>query len=115
VQRVSALEDLQVAWLQVQRAYERAVPVEHGLDAGVVLVGRRAQMWAEFELASRFSVLDRKGDGVVVGVEVPGETVSFIGSVDNHVGQRVGVTEEVLLAECFLDKRRERWPFVDRA
>ena len=75
------------------------IAVEHGLDPRVVLVGRRAQVRAVLEVATRLGVLDGERDGVVVGVEVPREAVAFLRQVDDDVGQRVGVREERVLAE----------------
>ena len=60
MQRISPLENLQITGLQAQGPNQAADTVEHRLDTGIVLVGRRTQVWAVFEITTRLGILDRQ-------------------------------------------------------
>ena len=114
VQRITALEYLQVTRLQAQCAHQTGVAVQHRLHAGIVFVGRCAQVRTVFKVAATLGVLQRQRDSEVVGIEMPRKAVAGLGQIDDHVSQRVGVRKKARRLQRLLDERREGVPVVDR-
>src|SRR5450755_4735464 len=66
MQRVAALEDLQIAGLEHQRADQALISIQHCLNSGIILVNGTAQMRAVLEVAAKLRVLYGKRHRVVI-------------------------------------------------
>ena len=97
MQGITTAENLQVPWHQLKPPDEAFIPVQNPLNARIVLVRGGSQGGAVLEGTPLLGILNREGDGVVVGVEMPRKSVAFLGEIDDDIRQRVAITMEVRL------------------
>ena len=80
------------------------IAVQHSTNTVVVFICWCTQIWTEFKLATMLCILNSKCDGVVIGVEVPWETIPLFCQVDDNIGKGVGVSVKRWLFENLLDE-----------
>ena len=110
---ITAFEDLQVTRFQSQRVHASSIAIKH-CGVSLVFIGWRAQVGAVAEKATGITVPDRQGDGVVVGVEMPGKPPPGSTTLIDHAPGII-VPEEMLLLQGCLNEGREVRRFVNRA
>ena len=117
MERITALEYLQVTRFQHQPLNPIRPVLQHSLHRVKAFVGRGSQVRYIFEIAARRAILDRQCHGVIVGVEMPGKAIAVVDHVDDHICKRIVVTEKpgFRLAKCGADKGHESGPLVDGA
>ena len=114
VEGVAAAEDLKVARLQVENLHAVGCAIQDAGDFSEVLIPL-ADAWRILEGAAALGILYGERHSEVIGVEVPGEAVAFLGHVDDDVGQWIGVAVEVTLLEAVLDEAVKALTVVDGA